>query len=157
LPDFARQLYYQEGPTKVYPRQEINGMKGNKKKGILSIVIGLTVLSSRSQSIKRFLKHLEERYPHHHRQVWIWQDKIKNLFIDNVILLLLSKFIIIRKRTGWQTFKFGAPSSIRPSRGAGYRSGRLGASRQGMQVLRGRWMGGFATGIGSITAFRRDF
>jgi len=32
--------------------------------GILFILIGLAILSSRSEIIRRFLKHLEERYPH---------------------------------------------------------------------------------------------
>jgi uncharacterized membrane protein YbaN (DUF454 family) len=48
--------------------------------GVLFILIGLAILSSRSEMIKRFLKHLEERYPHHHEQVEIWKEKIKNWF-----------------------------------------------------------------------------
>ena len=48
--------------------------------GILFIMIGLAILSSRSELIKRFLKHLEERYPHQHERVEIWREKIRNWF-----------------------------------------------------------------------------
>ena len=48
--------------------------------GILFILIGLAILSSRSEIIKRFLKHLEERYPQHHERVEIWREKIRNWF-----------------------------------------------------------------------------
>ena len=48
--------------------------------GILFILIGLAILSSRSKLIRRFLKHLEERYPHYHEQVEIWKEKIRNGF-----------------------------------------------------------------------------
>lgn len=48
--------------------------------GILFILIGLAILSSRSKLIKRFLKHLEEHYPHHHKRVDIWREKIRNWF-----------------------------------------------------------------------------
>jgi len=48
--------------------------------GVLFIMIGLAILSTRSEIIKRFLKHLEERYPHHHERVEIWREKIKNWF-----------------------------------------------------------------------------
>ncbi len=48
--------------------------------GVLFILIGLAILSSRSEMIKRFLKHLEERYPHHHERVEIWKEKIKHWF-----------------------------------------------------------------------------
>ena len=48
--------------------------------GILFILIGLAILSSRSEIVKRFLKHLEERYPHHHERTEIWRKKIKNWF-----------------------------------------------------------------------------
>jgi uncharacterized membrane protein YbaN (DUF454 family) len=51
--------------------------------GVLFILIGLGILSSRSKLIKRFLKHLEERYPHHHERVEIWREKIRNLFGKN--------------------------------------------------------------------------
>jgi uncharacterized membrane protein YbaN (DUF454 family) len=51
--------------------------------GVLFILIGLAILSSRSKLIKRFLKHLEERYPHHHERVEIWREKIRNLFGKN--------------------------------------------------------------------------
>lgn len=48
--------------------------------GILFILIGLAILSSRSEIIKRFLTFLEERYPHHHERVEAWKKKIKNWF-----------------------------------------------------------------------------
>jgi uncharacterized membrane protein YbaN (DUF454 family) len=48
--------------------------------GILFIMIGLAILSTRSEVVKRFLKHLEERYPQHHKRVEIWREKIRNLF-----------------------------------------------------------------------------
>jgi len=48
--------------------------------GILFILIGLAILSSRSDTIKRFLKHLEERYPQHHKRIEIWREKIRNWF-----------------------------------------------------------------------------
>ena len=48
--------------------------------GILFLLIGLTILSSRSQWVMRFLKHLEERYPHHHQRMEIWREKIRNWF-----------------------------------------------------------------------------
>jgi len=48
--------------------------------GILFILIGLALLSSRSEIIKRFLKHLEERYPRHHERVENWRGKIRSWF-----------------------------------------------------------------------------
>ncbi len=48
--------------------------------GVLFLVIGLAILSSRSQIIRRFLKHLEERYPHHHERVENWKTKIRSWF-----------------------------------------------------------------------------
>jgi uncharacterized membrane protein YbaN (DUF454 family) len=48
--------------------------------GVLFILIGLAILSSRSEIIKRFLKHLEERYPQHHEQVEKWKAKIRRWF-----------------------------------------------------------------------------
>jgi uncharacterized membrane protein YbaN (DUF454 family) len=46
--------------------------------GILFLMIGLAILSSRSEMVKRFLKHLEERYPRHHNRIEIWREKIRN-------------------------------------------------------------------------------
>jgi uncharacterized membrane protein YbaN (DUF454 family) len=48
--------------------------------GILFILIGLAILSSRSKVIKLFLKHLEERYPHLHEKIEIWKGKIRRRF-----------------------------------------------------------------------------
>ena len=48
--------------------------------GILFIMIGLAILSTRSEQIKRFLKHLEDRYPRHHERVVVWREKIRKWF-----------------------------------------------------------------------------
>jgi uncharacterized membrane protein YbaN (DUF454 family) len=48
--------------------------------GILFLLIGLAILSSRSKMIKRFLRHLEERYPHLHEKIEIWKVKIRRWF-----------------------------------------------------------------------------
>jgi uncharacterized membrane protein YbaN (DUF454 family) len=48
--------------------------------GILFILIGLAILSSRSEIIKRLLKHLEERYPHHYQRIENLREKIKGWF-----------------------------------------------------------------------------
>ncbi len=48
--------------------------------GVLFIMIGLAILSSRSKLVKRFLKHIEERYPHHHERMEHWKKKIRSWF-----------------------------------------------------------------------------
>jgi len=48
--------------------------------GVLFIMIGLAILSTRSEQIKRLLKHLEERHPRHHERVMIWRGKIRKWF-----------------------------------------------------------------------------
>jgi uncharacterized membrane protein YbaN (DUF454 family) len=48
--------------------------------GILFILIGLAILSTCSEIIKRFLKNLEERNPRYHKQVEIWREKIWRWF-----------------------------------------------------------------------------
>ena len=48
--------------------------------GILFIMIGLAILSSRSKLVKRFLKHIEERHPHFHARVEIWREKFSHWF-----------------------------------------------------------------------------
>ncbi len=48
--------------------------------GILFIMIGLAILSSRSQTIRRFLKHLEERHPHYHVQMEKWRGRFRHWF-----------------------------------------------------------------------------
>jgi uncharacterized membrane protein YbaN (DUF454 family) len=45
--------------------------------GVLFILIGLAILSSRSETVKQFLKHLEKRYPHLHERVEKWETKIR--------------------------------------------------------------------------------
>jgi uncharacterized membrane protein YbaN (DUF454 family) len=48
--------------------------------GILFILIGLAILSSRSETIRRLLKHLEERYPHLHKHLENWRAKVRGWF-----------------------------------------------------------------------------
>ncbi len=48
--------------------------------GFLFILIGLGILSSRSETIKRFLKHLEERHPDLHNRAEKWKAKVKGWF-----------------------------------------------------------------------------
>ena len=48
--------------------------------GTLFIMIGLAILSSRSESVRRFLKHIEERYPRHHERMEHWREKIRSWF-----------------------------------------------------------------------------
>jgi uncharacterized membrane protein YbaN (DUF454 family) len=48
--------------------------------GILFIMIGLAILSSRSKLIRRFLKYLEGRYPHHYERIVKWRVKIRGWF-----------------------------------------------------------------------------
>jgi uncharacterized membrane protein YbaN (DUF454 family) len=48
--------------------------------GILFIMIGLAILSSRSESVRRFLKHIEEHYPHHHERMEHWRERIRSWF-----------------------------------------------------------------------------
>ena len=51
--------------------------------GILFILIGLSILSSRSALVKRFVNRIEERFPHHFEQIEIWREKIRNWFGKN--------------------------------------------------------------------------
>jgi uncharacterized membrane protein YbaN (DUF454 family) len=46
--------------------------------GILFIMMGLAILSSRSQTVRRFLRYLEGRYPQHYEKVEAWRKKIGN-------------------------------------------------------------------------------
>jgi len=48
--------------------------------GILFVLIGLAILSSRSETIKRLLKHLEERYPQHHEKIEVWKERLRKWF-----------------------------------------------------------------------------
>jgi len=48
--------------------------------GILFIMIGLAILSSRSEMVKRWLKHLEEHHPHYHERVERWRERMKGWF-----------------------------------------------------------------------------
>jgi uncharacterized membrane protein YbaN (DUF454 family) len=48
--------------------------------GVLFILIGLAILSSRSEIIRRFLRHLEERHPHLHERVEKWKAKVRGWF-----------------------------------------------------------------------------
>ena len=51
--------------------------------GILFILIGLAILSSRSETIKRLLKHLEERYPQYHEKIEVFKEKLRKWFKKN--------------------------------------------------------------------------
>jgi len=48
--------------------------------GILFIMIGLTILSSRSATVRLFLKRFEKRYPRLHERMIIWRLKIRKWF-----------------------------------------------------------------------------
>jgi uncharacterized membrane protein YbaN (DUF454 family) len=48
--------------------------------GILFVMIGLAILSSRSKTIRRFLKYLETRHPHHYERIVHWRTKIRSWF-----------------------------------------------------------------------------
>ncbi len=48
--------------------------------GILFILIGLAILSSRSETIKRLLKHLEECYPQYHEKIEAWKERLRKWF-----------------------------------------------------------------------------
>jgi len=48
--------------------------------GILFILIGLSILSSRSTLVRRFLKRIEERFPHHFERIEIWKEKVRHWF-----------------------------------------------------------------------------
>jgi uncharacterized protein len=48
--------------------------------GVLFILIGLAILSSRSKMIQRLLKGLEERFPQHHAKVEKWKERVTNWF-----------------------------------------------------------------------------
>jgi uncharacterized membrane protein YbaN (DUF454 family) len=44
--------------------------------GILFLMIGLAILSSRSQTVRRFLKYLEDRYPQYYERVETWRERV---------------------------------------------------------------------------------
>ena len=48
--------------------------------GVLFIMIGLAILSTRSEKVKRLLKYLETRYPHHNDRIMVWREKINKWF-----------------------------------------------------------------------------
>jgi uncharacterized membrane protein YbaN (DUF454 family) len=48
--------------------------------GILFILIGLSLLSSRSTCVRRFLKHIEEHFPHQFKRIETWKEKIRSWF-----------------------------------------------------------------------------
>jgi uncharacterized protein len=48
--------------------------------GILLIMIGLAILSTRSERIIRLLKYLEDRHPGHHERVVAWRNKVRKWF-----------------------------------------------------------------------------
>lgn len=48
--------------------------------GILFILIGLAILSSRSETIRRLLKHLERRYPQYHEKIEVLKERLRKWF-----------------------------------------------------------------------------
>lgn len=48
--------------------------------GLLFIMIGLAILSSRSATVRLFLKRFEKRYPRLHERMIIWRLKIRKWF-----------------------------------------------------------------------------
>jgi uncharacterized protein len=48
--------------------------------GLLFIMIGLAILSSRSETIRRFLAVLERRFPGAHDRVMAWQERVLRWF-----------------------------------------------------------------------------
>lgn len=48
--------------------------------GILFILIGLAILSSRSETISRLLKHLEKRYPQYHEKIEVLKERLRKWF-----------------------------------------------------------------------------
>jgi len=53
--------------------------------GFLFIMIGLAILSSRSKTIRRFLKYIERRYPQRYHKVVAWRLKIRSWFKKNSV------------------------------------------------------------------------
>jgi uncharacterized membrane protein YbaN (DUF454 family) len=51
--------------------------------GILFVMIGLAILSSRSETVRGWLKRLEERYPHYHERMEKWRKRIRGWFKKN--------------------------------------------------------------------------
>jgi uncharacterized membrane protein YbaN (DUF454 family) len=48
--------------------------------GILFILIGLAILSGRSKTVRRWLQHIEKRFPQLHEKVLAWQERVKKWF-----------------------------------------------------------------------------
>ncbi len=48
--------------------------------GILFIMIGLAILSSRSRTIRRFLRYFKKRYPRQYRKVFALRLKFRSWF-----------------------------------------------------------------------------
>jgi len=48
--------------------------------GVLFLMIGLAILSTRSEKVKGLLKYFETRYPHHHERLMVWREKINKWF-----------------------------------------------------------------------------
>ncbi len=48
--------------------------------GILFIMIGLAILSSRSKTIRRLLDYLERKYPNHYEKLVAWKKKVRSWF-----------------------------------------------------------------------------
>jgi len=48
--------------------------------GILFILIGLSILSSRITWVRHFLKNIEGHFPYQSERIEIWREKIKSWF-----------------------------------------------------------------------------
>lgn len=48
--------------------------------GVLFIMIGLALLSSRSERVRGWLRRLEERHPHYHERMEKWRGRMRNWF-----------------------------------------------------------------------------
>lgn len=51
--------------------------------GILFIMIGLAILSSRSAKVRLFLRKLEKRYPRLYQRELIWKSRVRDWFKKN--------------------------------------------------------------------------
>lgn len=48
--------------------------------GILFIMIGLAILSSRSERVRRLVKHIEARFPRQHEAMEAWKKRVMDRF-----------------------------------------------------------------------------
>jgi uncharacterized membrane protein YbaN (DUF454 family) len=53
--------------------------------GLLFLMIGLAILSSRSAKVRLFLRRLEKRYPHLYQRKLIWKSRLRSWFKKNSV------------------------------------------------------------------------